>query len=102
MQPRAAPAKPKYRIKDYAVPGNSATCKSTFLASDNTCKLFCLCNQFNLAKCMKCIRCGELYHNCVNGKSEKVMDWQCLPCESKYMDPIYWPETVLLETFFKT
>lgn len=46
MQPRPTQTKPKYRIKDFAATGNHATNKTTFLPKKESCKLYCICNQF--------------------------------------------------------
>lgn len=96
MQPRPTPVKPKYKIKDYGVPGNYAINKSTFLANDQSCKLYCICNQFALSKSKKCSRCKDSFHNCVSSRSQDTPNWVCLRCESKYMDPIFCPEQILL------
>lgn len=69
MQPSVAPAKPKYRIKDFAAQSNSAINKGIYIPNDSSCKLFCVCNQFCLAKSRKCKRCNQAYHYCVTLKS---------------------------------
>lgn len=68
MQSRGLPAKPKYKIKDFAASGNPAANKGTFIMNDPNCKLFCICNQFNQAKAKKCSRCNQFYHNCITNK----------------------------------
>lgn len=91
MQPRPTPSKPKYKIKDFAAAGNYAVNKYAFVMGDGSCKLYCVCNQYSLAKSRKCTRCGESFHTCVTASWQNSKDWECLRCESKYMDPIYVP-----------
>lgn len=43
MQVRPAPAKPKYKIHDYALPGNHPTNKMIFTNQPKTTQLECIC-----------------------------------------------------------
>lgn len=102
MQANPAPTKAKYKIKDYVAQGNAAINKFSYAPKDGSCKLYCICNKFSLVNSRKCKRCKGSFDSCVIDKMKKQLDWQCLHCQSQYMDPIFWPADTLLQTFFQT
>lgn len=80
MQARPAPSKPKYKISNFAATGPHPKYELKFEPNIQSCKSYCICNQFSLANTKRCSRCSQSYHNCVTYKSQNVADWECLHC----------------------
>ena len=65
MQVRQGPTKPKYKISDYTVSGNSAINKETFTSKNDSCKLSCICKKFIKTESAQCSRCYAYVHRCL-------------------------------------
>ena len=101
MQVRQAPAKPKYKLSDFIMAGNSKAHELLFTPNDSSCTLSCICKSFSKITCIQCSRCSSYIHRCLL-KDRGNKGWECLHCQSIYMDPVYSVNQVLLETMFRT
>ena len=102
MQVHQPQGKSKYRIADFALPGNAGVHKATFVAGGGSCKLNCICGKFHQTQSIKCSRCSQYVHHCIVSNEKNEKEWECLHCQSLYLDPIFSVEEILIETMFFT
>lgn len=76
----------KYTMNDFISPVKSSSVMKSY--DKNNSILYCIC-KFKDHRIMKCIKCCQEIHICLDSKPNRGKSYECCSCLSKALDPLF-------------